>query len=1192
MHGEGPVARAVHDRSRKSLLALVEAASVSPNASQYLPSLAVVYEALAARARVGDKPVDPSILQSLIDAARVERPYVSSLEDFLPHDPRFDVRVEWAGEMFRMVAGTLERPTSDIERLRRLSAIIDPVLHEQNDYGLADVVELVLRRVDAVARTLAPTWPSDSDQESDVPAQLRFEEFTAALNLEPLENQVGQCRNPDRARAALEAHSVPAKTLRCDASSPVATFGSTIAIRHGQNGYTPLPAGLIVEALASLGDDLAHKALQLDSSLQRSWQFAARKFVRDVFVGSGHDVIGPLRDDRFPELHSVIRYSDSQYLALSVVAGLGPVDMGGSIEAATQCLERVLPGSTFRTARGTESIPSSAHLCRLIIISQSQSTMFLGLRDSDCAVVALQDLDWIRRTIGRDQIDLWYFVRDRAEQRRIGRVHSNDGIDLWETWQGQGKSLYSGANQITSMFIAPHHSLTEWQTMAEQRDIELALHALGLGRISAWPFHSFDGTSKLVGNVLSGVLYRLVVCETPVAVALHASSGAEQSPDQARRLGDCFAYKLQCVEGQLVNLMQTNELRSLRIELTFEDAVQELPFRAGSFEDNVLNVVCAVDLRERLIADSRAVESQFGTLLAEVIARGAPADGFVTAWNDAPPGIRLDAISVGPRIDETPRPALPHESHRSEQLAELGARLREEGIQPGSYSGDDAKRIENDIIHPWMITRLHQELAAFDPVAVLSLALTQLEYTNCHRWWRAEKTAYPVGSPREFDEGLPPSGQDLLDQSRSIGLVIEEALARPPSGSRTPTEYEWQELLNLAALAGESSVRSEVLHRGLANPSLVISGLYQVTVDESDINTSIDLESFSRDARSAGLPDPVPVGGTRDVPDPDQEWTPINARLPAYADVEQSLQDSLGFGLDAILCTLHILIRWPVSTPQCTDLVAAQTIAAEVHSANPEIPLADYEAAVEWLSLGADDFASPEAMIKHWEVERRSARVAIRPLVRDGSSVWVLPWTAEIAKRAWVTYLSQYRLPVPDDDLPAPCARALKIARDARNRDFENDCAAQLADLSMLSIPRVKERRARSHGIAHLSGEIDLLCIDSERSLILVIEAKDPFVPLSARSIHTQITQFHEAGGYVDKLDRKVQEIKASAKSLAINKGIAKPDRQWQVIGVMVPRHVTPAAYVRTCQTTFCTINTLRETIIGGGIRSPINSAV
>ena len=1182
-HDAGPVARVAHGRSRASLLALLEAASVSPNASQYLPSLSVIYESLAnRRIRMGGERADPALLAPLIRAANQECPSVTAEEDCLPHDPRFDVRVEWSGEMFRMIAGTLERPTSVVEMLRRLAATIDPVLYEHTPYGLNDVVELVLRRVDVVARMLAPTWPTELEQELGSVSQVRPEELAAAGRLPALEDQVAECSDPERAWAALEAYSVPSRSLRREAMSPVATFGSTIAVRRGPRGFIPLPAGLMVEALNALAGELAAKALALDASLDERWQQSAWEFVGHMLVGAGNAVVVPLRDKQNADLHSVVRYSDSQYLAVSVAAALDDKSLHSTIAAASSCLEAVRPGSMLRSRRGTESIPGSARLVRLLIVAAPQTTLTLTVPSgSEYAVITLQDFDWIRRTIGREEIDLWYFVRDLAEQRRVGQVFSWGGMDMWEAWRGQDKSLYRGARDLTLLHVASHSEL-EWRKVSEQRDTELALHTLGMGRISVWPIHDLEASPKVIGNRLLGVLYRLVVCKTPVAVSLWASSETEPASRLAMDLGECIAYKLNHIQDHFVNVIRSAGLRSLRIEFAFEDtAAQHLPLRVASFDGSVLTFGCALNLQERLQENSEAVEALFGSLLAEAIYGDAEAGELVTAWNDAPPGIRLDPIYVGPQIQQTPQASHLHTSHRSVRLAELGAHLREAKVKAGLYRGDDAKHIETNIVYPWLKARLHAQLSVFDAKAVISYALTQLEYTNCHRWWRIEKTAYEVGAPSADDGRLPASIQDLLQLSRSVGLLIEEVLAQPPTGTRTPTEYDWQELLSFATLARESCHRSEALHLELANYALVISDVYEVTISESDYTASIDFESFARDRSLAALPDLVPIGTREDRGEPNQEWAPIGTRLPEYEVIEQALQDSLGFGIDTINSILDAIIHWPVSTVDCTDQVSPERLAAEAHAANPMISLNSYTKATMWLSLGSDDFDVTRPVIEHWEVEQRSARIDTRPLPRSEAEVWVLPWTAKVAMQIWVNYLSQYRIPRPDSELPRPVVRAFEDARQKRQRRFEKECASKVDGLPLINVGRVRTRNARRHGIQNLSGEIDILCIDPDRSVIFVIEAKDPFVPFSARSVDRQVTQFHKPGGYVDKLTTKVDDIRESAVSLAANKRVDLPQPDWQVVGIMVTRHVTPAAYVTTCQTTFCTVDTLRETILG-----------
>ena len=101
-----------------------------------------------------------------------------------------------------------------LRRCGDLPVTVDPVLREHAGYGVEDLVELILRRVDAVACRLASTWHSDVEQNLGSLPDLRPEELIAAAKLPPIEDQIEQCSNPQRALSALQAHSVPAKSLR------------------------------------------------------------------------------------------------------------------------------------------------------------------------------------------------------------------------------------------------------------------------------------------------------------------------------------------------------------------------------------------------------------------------------------------------------------------------------------------------------------------------------------------------------------------------------------------------------------------------------------------------------------------------------------------------------------------------------------------------------------------------------------------------------------------------------------------------------------------------------------------------------------------------------------------------------------------------------------------------------------------
>lgn len=113
-----------------------------------------------------------------------------------------------------------------------------------------------------------------------------------------------------------------------------------------------------------------------------------------------------------------------------------------------------------------------------------------------------------------------------------------------------------------------------------------------------------------------------------------------------------------------------------------------------------------------------------------------------------------------------------------------------------------------------------------------------------------------------------------------------------------------------------------------------------------------------------------------------------------------------------------------------------------------------------------------------------------------------------------------------------------------------------------------------------LYGEIDLLCVDAERSRIWVVEAKDPIIPFSAHQIRKSIERFHKSNGHADKLLRKVEDVKRNSFALADALDIENPARKWNIRGLMVTRRVNPAAYVVDTPVPFCTIEDFKEVIL------------
>ena len=422
-------------------------------------------------------------------------------------------------------------------------------------------------------------------------------------------------------------------------------------------------------------------------------------------------------------------------------------------------------------------------------------------------------------------------------------------------------------------------------------------------------------------------------------------------------------------------------------------------------------------------------------------------------------------------------------------------------------------------------------------------------------------------------------------------MILEETLARPPSGDAPPDSLVWGELLSLAKVAFVSRLRSETLHQNLGHLAIVVNDAFQIHVEQSDGPTDdIDTPTYSRQRSFATLPPPVPI----DTSSPGQaDPKPLLDQLPELAGIDQALLKEKGFGLSALLGVLEVAWEWEITPDRPFGKTSVGAFAGHAAHQITKVTSEEFEKAIDWLTLKAEDLQAEER--KYWETDRRSIRVDTRPFVELGWGLYVLPWTAMATHRIVLNYLNDGRLPwpYPPTHQKAPhrtemyLGEAVQKALKKYRRDYcekpleKEECYDALSATHLKTIQNIDERRPEDYGMDSLSGQIDLLSVDPEASRIWVIEAKDPHSPFSTVRVRRSFDQFHDLDGHVDKLLRKVEDIERNATCVTSTMGIEHPNREWKVQGLMVTRHVHPAAYAVNSQVRFCTLDELADVAMG-----------
>ena len=1173
--------------SRASLLSLLEAACSSPTATHRIPSLAVVFHTVVNGAGVEGRPADPSLLPVLVAAAHESEPQLQVLEEDQPCDVRAGAVVRWNGELHQLLPGFLDRPVAAIDELGLLAHAIDPVLVDHRGYGLGDLIELVLRRMNHIAGVLSAAWSDDEMPEPGSPAYITNDEFEAASRLEDIFVQVDACEAPDRAREALLAHSVSPGELACGLDDPVSVFADTICVRLGAEGWAPVPGGLLLEALVACGVRLAELASRLSGDAETRWRSLVSDHVGHMLAGSAHPITGPMAVSATSRVHSITQYSPTQLLVIDVAAALTQDGLYRALDSSDASLDTVVTGAAV-TADGLDRVDEDADI---VVLQVAAAPGVAGLSPhSKYPRATLTDLKNIARSTSSHPPDLWFFLRDYSQLRSSSAIWSLNLAPLWMIWTSRDRSFPTGAVAPGLVSVDPRITRSEWTDAADASVLERALLRLGFPGLSDLPIVWHYPEESVVGDAAESRMYRILVWEIPVAVSMCDRHGPFRETDPLGALSKILSAKLKDTKRSFLAMGHAAGLTHLIFEIGYTSDTNDA-LVLELFADSVIRLSCSEILLPALLQDSVEVEAAIGHSVADALPQSDATTRFKQDWDAAPPAIRVDGMRYAQDAFELPPPIEPHDSQSNDVQRRLSLHLTGR-VKPGSYGRREAVRIESEVMYPWLLAELHALLGRYRHEEMLEYALSQLERANHHRLVNQHRIAWRRGT-FDSDAHEERSEEDRLTiLTKCVTLIAEETLAQTPQGHSSPDRLGWIQLLSVAQLCVESSLRSESIHLRLADPTMTISDRYRIDLDARF--PEVNMHAYQEARKAMMLPAAVPMGSSEaHLPEPeDVQPLPLIDQVPDLADVDRELKATLGFGLDALRGVLGMACEWEVSASTYIAQVSAE---AFLDRLAPSFPLAsrdEHARALEWLTLHRAGLLADahNGIIEHWELERRSARVITRPFIEGANGIYILPWTSEFSARILRNYLVEGRLPWPDRVLPTKVCRALNRYRQGVAKAFEHECVRVLSDSRLIIRRNIEPSKAHQCGIDELYGEIDVLCIDPQTSRIWVIEAKDLAMPFSSRSLRRHINKFMREGAFIDKLMHKVNDVRRSAANIAARLGADRPTRSWTVIGLMVTVTPEPAAYVQGAEVPFCTIDQLADVVLSDTV--PISGAV
>ena len=1167
--------------SPDSMQALLEAASASPTSNYALPPISVAFCSFAKQRRHGQLPARPEHLARVVEAARRECADLARLEDFVPGDSQEEVVVRWAGSLHRILPGALSQPVSLLEDARRLADVIDPVLTAAVGYGLSDAIELVLRRVSHVAQTLSPGWAPRVLSDTSRSPSVSRSDLSAAGMLTDIESQVQECRHPARARMVLDRHSDTVHRLSYDTGR--GTFGAVIAVRHPQGRSTPLPAGVLMNSIPELMIWLSKKAYELEPGLSTQWATQVSETLIHMLIGAGHRIIGVIPDEEGIPALLVVGYSPQQVLLVGVAASLDGQTAQQLMEMRFEELSsRSSPAiSPSLVANGRIDPEARSEALMVVASPTSQSWPLSG----PVRVATLQDILWMRRT-AEDPSDLWSYAKDIRETHETSTVFAVDEADAWEWWRKNGKSFYIGGLDLDVMPIEPGMQLAEWEMAASCSVVERALFLLGLPEAAAWPELGDYGTVWYVTDRHTASRYGIILGDVPVALGWADVIPREE--EALTILVDGLLNKLEQIKEPLSRWLTEEGRNALRVEFVMKPYHGGPAVELGSISNGVLTLHWKESLEEQLVADAAAVEEAVGTALARGVFSYERSRKFAHAWSRIPRAVRFDTVFSLQRPIPSESLVTIGAAGTSREMRDLAVHMRHSGIECKEYDGDDAKHLISRVIYPWLLHRLREELGKFSPDKILDYALKQIEVLNYHRDQVDRMMELYLGLPNISESGIHHIDGfrgEVVVHTRYVSLILEQLVASRPSGSEIPNHLEWENLLGIASACIRFGFLSEAIHQGMSNATLRVAGSFAIEFDDGIETAEFDEEAYSRCWTASTRPPKLDLDNRTDSAEEGagNDYMPSVVDLePGLAPADTAMREIWGFGFQAIMSVLDQACAWDSTELNSISTSTTRAFAQETFANDERATTDEYERAVKWLTLADVD---PQ-QIEPWEVERRADRIATHPFLGHGESVYVLPWTAGAFLKTFFNYLEDGRLPWPeetlrhaDEDGEGKVVMALRAYRKSRNRELENASVQALEASGLKVLRNIKPHKAHKFGIDKLSGEIDMICIDPDRSFIWVVEVKDQSAAFSTRAIMRIVHKFHGEDGHVETLLSKCDEISASASPLAASQGIGNPEREWQIHGIMATRSLCPAAFVKSPKVEFCTVDNLPTAI-------------
>ncbi len=466
---------------------------------------------------------------------------------------------------------------------------------------------------------------------------------------------------------------------------------------------------------------------------------------------------------------------------------------------------------------------------------------------------------------------------------------------------------------------------------------------------------------------------------------------------------------------------------------------------------------------------------------------------------------------------DLPEPIAISDGMKSALKRELALAFAASGGTPGTFVGEQLKRLDNDLLAPSALEVLQDRLARYDWREIVEFGLDQI--SRC-----IDRSAAAARNIREsatvLTLGWDPVAQfneladSYLNIRLSVEMCVEAALRLGLEGDSPLDPISWMDLLAAADAYFGTTVRSEMINYQLSPVSLTVTEYYEfdihrATIEEATKSNAVRrVYDFDRQTFSSAL-------SLLQISD---QYSQYARRFDkALADsVDVAFQSSFGVKATEIVVACATLAQWPIAEPIPAIAIASRSeihehVRSQCSVFDDEDGASRIDAALKWLTINTSELKSERW--EPWLLRTRRNRLLARPIVALDEDTYVIsPQLCLASGKRFFAYLEQGILPWSTPRPPRAVDAALADYRSIQNKELERHVSSLLTNSGYRVVDRIKRTDPQRLGLKHLSGEVDIVAAKEGDPNVWLIEVKDPSDVYASAEIRRSLDRFYMDG--------------------------------------------------------------------------------